>query len=543
MKSITYIDLKSIHLSDFNPRKTIDENALKELAASIQEKGVIQPIVVRHEDEGYGIVCGERRFRASIIAGQKTIPAIIRKLTDDEALDLAISENLQRKDVNPLEEAAAFKFLIEKGQTIADLACRFGKSEMYVRGRLKLNDLIYSFGKLFYEGKLNISHCLELCKYPCDFQEKIFAEHYGHQYNNWMELSLNRLKSSLNMLMANVENAEFDKTECIKCPDNTAVSLLFPELESVCCKNPDCFSRKLIAYSIQKCQDIHDNHPDMVLFISGYGNYSDDPVVSYLIREEIPFLKEADGYSSIPEPRKPEKPSTEEFETEEDYNEALVEFEGELKSYEEDLKAFNEKIAEGKCKKAYCFQGYHRGDIVYIKSIRSSDKVEDDPKGAAIQELKNKDKRNLGISFEKTLDECKNHFRTALNKNECVAPMTELEENMVYFSMLDSLSDVHRQEFKGEKCFWLDDDVKFAIIDSLTTERKMVILRDFIMKHIADSVNTKSRKGEWVIELIRSYFPEKVTEIELAHKETYLQRKEKIDAKIAAIELGEIDNQ
>lgn len=92
MKTITYIDIESVHPSGFNPRKTFDETALNELAVSIKEKGVIQPIVVRLlETGGYEIVCGERRFRASKLAGLATIPAVIRKLTDDEAMDMAIT--------------------------------------------------------------------------------------------------------------------------------------------------------------------------------------------------------------------------------------------------------------------------------------------------------------------------------------------------------------------------------------------------------------------------------------------------------------------
>ena len=98
---IENIELKNIKPSGFNPRKTFSEEALNELAASIKEQGVLQPIVVRPKGKNkYEIVCGERRYRASVIAGLKNIPVIVRELSDDEAMDIAITENLQRKDVD-----------------------------------------------------------------------------------------------------------------------------------------------------------------------------------------------------------------------------------------------------------------------------------------------------------------------------------------------------------------------------------------------------------------------------------------------------------
>ena len=125
---IVYLDIKSIDANPNNPRKAFAEDALKELSESIKELGVLQPITVRPLDGGYQVVCGERRWRAANLAGLTEIPAIVRELNDEEAMDIAITENLQRNDVSPFEEADAFQFLIDnKNYTIADLCKRFGK--------------------------------------------------------------------------------------------------------------------------------------------------------------------------------------------------------------------------------------------------------------------------------------------------------------------------------------------------------------------------------------------------------------------------------
>ena len=134
------VALANIQPSGFNPRKRFDETSLYELAESIKRQGVLQPITVRPVDgtDRYGIVFGERRYRASVIAGRDEIPAIVSELSDEEAEEMAITENLQRKDVTPVEEAAAYQRLIESGRhTVQTLAVLFGKNENYIRTRLK----------------------------------------------------------------------------------------------------------------------------------------------------------------------------------------------------------------------------------------------------------------------------------------------------------------------------------------------------------------------------------------------------------------------
>ena len=147
--AVVRLDLNKIVTSAYNPRKNIREGSLQELAESIRQVGVLQPICVRPKDEGYEIVYGERRYWAAALADLPSIPAFVRTMTDAEAEDAAITENLQREDVTPLEEAAAYKRALESGRhSVESLVGKFGKSEAYIRSRLKLNELIEELADL-----------------------------------------------------------------------------------------------------------------------------------------------------------------------------------------------------------------------------------------------------------------------------------------------------------------------------------------------------------------------------------------------------------
>ncbi len=146
--------------STFNPRKKFDETALNELSESIKQQGLLQPIKIRPitGTNRYEIVLGERRYRATLIAGLKNILAMISVMSDDEAEDAAIVENLHRKDVAPLEEEAeAYARLIEKGkEDIDSLVVKFGKNKVYIKGRLQLLNLIADFRDLLDTEAINL---------------------------------------------------------------------------------------------------------------------------------------------------------------------------------------------------------------------------------------------------------------------------------------------------------------------------------------------------------------------------------------------------
>ena len=174
-RNITMAALESIQPSGYNPRKNFDEASLAELAESIRQQGVLQPIGVRPiADNRMEIVFGERRYRASLMAGLEEIPAIVMEISDETAEEMAVTENLQRKDVTPIEEANAYQKLIESGRhDVQSLAVQFGKNENYIRTRLKFVSLIPEIARLLEQDEITISVASEICRYGEDIQKEV----------------------------------------------------------------------------------------------------------------------------------------------------------------------------------------------------------------------------------------------------------------------------------------------------------------------------------------------------------------------------------
>lgn len=160
------VALKEIRPNPYQPRRSFDQEALAELADSIQKSGVFQPVILRQPDPKlprYELIAGERRFRASELAHQKTIPAIIRQMNDAEMMEVAILENLQREDLTPLEEAQAYQTLIEKlNLTQAEVASRLGKSRPYIANYLRLLGLPDAVKELVANRQLSMGQARTL---------------------------------------------------------------------------------------------------------------------------------------------------------------------------------------------------------------------------------------------------------------------------------------------------------------------------------------------------------------------------------------------
>jgi ParB family chromosome partitioning protein len=163
---VRVIPVDRIEPNPDQPRMVFDEDALHELAASIREHGVLQPILVRPlGDNRYQLIAGERRWRASREAGQATIPALVEEIDDDTALEISIIENLQREDLNPLEEAAMYERMVhEHGYSIRKLADKLGKDKGYLENRLRLADAPEEVRELVSLRKDTLSHAYELMK-------------------------------------------------------------------------------------------------------------------------------------------------------------------------------------------------------------------------------------------------------------------------------------------------------------------------------------------------------------------------------------------
>lgn len=173
-EGVTEVDISSVFANPNQPRKVFDETALKELAASIAKHGVIMPIIVNKSGDRYMIIAGERRFRASKIAGLTKVPVIIKTYNERQIKEISLIENLQREDLNPIEAATAMRSLMDDyGMTQEELADRIGKSRPAIANTLRLLTLSQEVIKLVANGYLSAGHARALVSVPQFDQVKI----------------------------------------------------------------------------------------------------------------------------------------------------------------------------------------------------------------------------------------------------------------------------------------------------------------------------------------------------------------------------------
>ena len=164
-EEVIELKLSELRPNPYQPRKVFDAEKLQELANSIKEHGVFQPIIVKKSIKGYEIIAGERRYKASKLAGKETIPAIVRDFTDENMMEIALLENLQRENLNSIEEATAYqKLLASLKVTQEELANKLGKSRSHITNMLGLLELPEEVKNLIAEEKITMSHARVLSK-------------------------------------------------------------------------------------------------------------------------------------------------------------------------------------------------------------------------------------------------------------------------------------------------------------------------------------------------------------------------------------------
>jgi ParB family chromosome partitioning protein len=164
-EEIIDVDLDSLRPNPYQPRKVFSDDAIADLAASIKEHGVFQPIIIKKSIKGYEIIAGERRVRASKLAGLSTIPAIVRNLDDEQMMEIALLENLQRENLSAIEEAIAYKSMIDKLHLTQDeLSQKVGKSRSHITNTLGLLRLPREVQEMVIQNKISMGHARVLSK-------------------------------------------------------------------------------------------------------------------------------------------------------------------------------------------------------------------------------------------------------------------------------------------------------------------------------------------------------------------------------------------
>lgn len=309
------IPIAQLEESSTNPRKTFDDGSLQELAASIRSKGVLLPLLVRPVNGHYQIVAGERRYRASKLAGCDTVPATVRELTDTECLEIQLIENLLRTDLHPFEEARGFHALLsQEGSkyTIEKISARTGKPASFIAKRLKLLDLTQPVADAFLAGHIGVEHAQLIAKLGTEAQEKALAHSFdGYYAANDDERSLvpvSRLQvwieRNVYLSLKSVPFSKDDETlvpeagSCANCPNRTGFNaLLFSEVREDSCADAACFNHKLDAHIAQRVAKM----PNLVQISHDYRTTDDTPILPRREYVEVVARKASKNKDARPE--------------------------------------------------------------------------------------------------------------------------------------------------------------------------------------------------------------------------------------------------
>lgn len=498
-RQIVYLDIDSIGANTRNPRKTFDEGSLAELSASIKEVGVLQPITVRSVGDGasavqYEIVCGERRWRAAKQVGLTSIPAVVRVLSDEEAMDISITENLQRHDVSPSEEADAFAYLLNGGKSIADLCVRFGKSQSYIRGRLKLLDMYEGFRRLLEQDEISISQAMEVVKFDVQTQETIYNEHFASDdWRSWRKLSARAIyDSAVQSYTRKLSQYTFDKGECEACANCTKNSTLFDDMSEASCMDLECLGHKEQARKLDAAVELQRKHPE-AHFVTWNDRSAMKPVLEGQ-KFEVSISRE---YIS-----RVGAVVNKELRSRIDKNEVFLVIDIENEPY-----------------------------LGYIEPRGGSQSI------PPIAALRAKDKRNKEIAEEKTIAEVREAVRSMDIVTLGSGDITPEEKTLVTFVLLHQLKPEQQSILCKPKSYCFSDEEVWEVVKNASPEQVRFIWRTAILNGIGDHIQRDLKTAlffDWVDSRDKQIVPTAVYK----HNEIYLQRHEKIEARIAAIELN-----
>lgn len=535
VKDITMVAISAIRPNSFNPRKHFDEDSLNELADSIRQQGILQPVTVRPtaDTNGYELVFGERRYRAATIVGLQEIPAIISDLSDDEAEEIAITENLQRKDVTPMEEANAYQRFIESGRhDLSSLAVQFGKSEAYIRTRLKFTSLIPEIASLLETDEITVSVANEICRYGEDIQREVYEQHLKEDvtYSNWRGMKASEIAKDIERIYtADLNRYSFDKAVCLSCPHNTNNLTLFHDGGCGKCANRTCLAEMNASHLVEKAVQCLADNPTAIL---GHANYEYNlTAVERLMAMGYEVEVIPTGHTKYP--RQPEAPEKEAYDNEEAYVEAYTDYEQEQEDYKEQCAEILRKSEEGEIV-LYARVGSNEITLCYArKDSTATDGMAQVQPVSPMEKLERQDERNKEIAIERTIEDTKKQI---LKVDVAEAKFGADEDRMVYFFLLSSL---RKENFalvgipEGHSPYLSDED-KMNIIANLTAKTKAVIRRDYLIAQFKDAYRDNAT-ADLMLEFARKHMPDELAGIESGYNQIYEKRHQRIEERKAAI--------
>ena len=552
---VQLLDLNKIVNSTYNPRKDFREETLLELSESIRQSGVLQPICVRPKDEGFEIVYGERRYWAAAMAGLKYIPALVRELTDAEAEDAAITENLQREDVKPREEAAAYNKAIQSGRhTIESLVGKFGKSEAYIRSRLKLCGLIDALAEQLDKEEISVGVATEIAKYPAEVQQQVFDEHFAEGcYSSWKNARVKEIARRLyERYMTKLESYNFDKTECLSCQHNTANQVLFrDECSGGCagCQNRECMIRKNEEFLVQKALKLLKDDPRTTLATTG-----DTPVaVLEALGKEGYHVEELEYHISYYDeaPQMPDTPQAENYVSETDFAEAQERYEARMARFAEQTQQLEFDVSEGRVRKYAVIRSL---DIEFRYEELDDEEREvtvDDGQGghtvhvtvvppSPLEGLLQQDRRNREICYEHITTDMKRVFLDVKVANK---PLQKEEQQMFYYAVMHRvMSDSKRRQcgFRPKEGSYLTDSEQFAAAGRITAKQQAALIRAYLVDYFRSAAPEYRCTDETLLtgmmcRFADMNFTEQSQKVQQEYLKVYERRKARLQEQIDAL--------
>ena len=541
------------------PRKTFNEDALKQLSESIEKHGVLQPITIRQLNGQYVIVMGERRYRASKLAGKKTIPCIVRTYENNDVLEVQIIENLQRQDVEPTEEADAIAYLSEK-YAPTEIAKRLGRTDNFIRQRLKLAGLIDGFKQFVRNGEMTISLGVGVALFEPE-EQQMMLETMGEDFN------AHQINRMIKDQTYDLEKASFDVTDkklvpkagsCVECPFNAAnQGNLFGEGKMVCTKAA-CFETKK---SKSLLNLIEKSKKENILLIPEIRQYwADDEnnqlIISQLEKNRLKVYL-LDDVEIIKNPIEPTiegiKIEYQHYDYSED--ELKAELDEAMQNHNEALEEYNSAKENGFVNGILFHPETYRNKEVFIKIVEktkdeSTDysaplanrKMADCTPEEQIVKINEREIRKKQIENNKQFEEVVQMIRETkyvdtkktLSKDEMVAFSISLFENNVdYMSQQKYFS-----KFLGDT----SKMTKVEIVENFKKKFKKEIFHKLIrymltkQVHFGESNHVNNLTNISFYDAMQGYYKSKIAGIEKEYAEKRDKREERLKERITVLE-------
>lgn len=556
---IQNLNIEKVIPDPMQPRKTFNDSHLQQLSESIEKHGVLQPITVRQSGKDFTIVMGERRYRASKLAGKKTIPCIVRTYKNNDVLEVQIIENLQRQDVEPTEEAEAIAYLSEK-YAPSEIAKRLGRTDNFIRQRLKLAGLIEGFKEFVRNGEMTISLGVGVALFEPE-EQQMMLETMGEDFN------AHQINRMIKDQTYDLEKASFDVADkklvakagaCIECPFNAAnQGNLFGDGKMVCTKSA-CYETKKSKSFLNLIEKSKKENTLLIPEIRKYwaDDESNQLVISQLENNGLKVYL-LDNVEIIENPVKPTLEDIQEEYRNYDYSEdeLKTELEEAIQNYKEELETYNSAKKNGFVNGIVFHPETYRHREVFLKIVEKSKdeqttfsapladrKMADCSPEEQIVKIKEREIRKMQIENNKQFEEVVEMIRETkyidtkktLSVDEMVAFSLTLYENNVDY--------VGRQRFFSELLGNTSKMTDVEIVEIFKKKFKKEIfhklIRYILIKqvHFGESNHVNNLTNISFYNAMQGYYKAKIAKVEEQYAEKRNKREERLKERIESLE-------